>query len=40
MYLAHVFGNVVSTVKHPFFVGHKLMLVERLGLDGVGRRAL
>jgi ethanolamine utilization protein EutN len=34
MYLAHVFGNVVSTIKHPFFAGRKLMLVERLGLDG------
>jgi ethanolamine utilization protein EutN len=34
MYLAHVFGSVVSTIKHPFFAGRKLMLVERLGLDG------
>lgn len=34
MYIARVFGNVVSTVKHPFFDGRKLMLVERLGLDG------
>lgn len=34
MYLARVFGNVVSTIKHPFFAGHKLMLVERLALDG------
>ena len=34
MYLAHVFGNVVSTIKHPFFDGRKLMLVERLRLDG------
>ncbi len=34
MYLARVIGHVVSTVKHPFFTGHKLMLVERLRLDG------
>jgi ethanolamine utilization protein EutN len=34
MYLARVFGNVVATIKHPFFDGRKLMLVERLGLDG------
>ncbi len=34
MYIARVFGNVVSTVKHPFFTGRKLMLVERLRLEG------
>lgn len=34
MYLAHVYGNVVATVKHPFFSGRKLLLVERLRLDG------
>jgi ethanolamine utilization protein EutN len=34
MYIARVFGNVVATIKHPFFDGRKLMLVERLGLDG------
>lgn len=34
MYLAHVYGNVVATVKHPFFSGRKLLLVERLQLDG------
>lgn len=30
MYVGRVFGNVVATVKHPFFAGRKLMLVERL----------
>lgn len=30
MYIGRVFGNVVATIKHPFFDGHKLMLVERL----------
>lgn len=34
MYIARVFGNVVSTIKHPFFAGRKLLLVERLRLDG------
>lgn len=34
MYIGRVFGNVVATVKHPLFQGHKLMLVERLQLDG------
>jgi microcompartment protein CcmK/EutM len=30
MYIGRVYGNVVATVKHPLFQGHKLMLVERL----------
>lgn len=30
MYFGRVFGNVVATVKHPLFHGHKLLLVERL----------
>ena len=34
MYLAHVFGTVVATVKHPFFIGRKLLLVERLRPEG------
>lgn len=33
MYIARVFGNVVATIKHPTFDGHKLMLVERLRPD-------
>ena len=34
MYIGRVFGNVVATIKHPFFDGHKLMLVERLQPNG------
>jgi ethanolamine utilization protein EutN len=34
MYIARVIGNVVATIKHPFFHGRKLMLVERLQLGG------
>lgn len=34
MYIGRVFGNVVATIKHPFFTGHKLMLVERLQPQG------
>jgi ethanolamine utilization protein EutN len=34
MYIGHVFGNVVATIKHPFFDGRKLMLVERLQPQG------
>ena len=30
MYLAHVFGNVISTVKHPFFAGRKLIFLAIL----------
>jgi len=34
MYIGQVAGTVVATVKHPFFNGHKLLLVERLELTG------
>ena len=34
MYIGHVFGNVVATIKHPYFDGRKLMLVERLQPQG------
>lgn len=34
MYIGRVKGNVVSTIRHPLFEGHKLLLVARLGLDG------
>ncbi len=34
MYIGQVTGTVVATIKHPMFVGHKLLLVERLDLDG------
>jgi ethanolamine utilization protein EutN len=35
MYIGRVFGNVVATLKHPTFDRHKLLLVERLTLDGL-----
>jgi len=34
MYIGRVAGTVVATIKHPFFVGRKLLLVDRLDLDG------
>jgi len=34
MYIAKVVGNVVATIKHPFFEGRKLLLVQKLDLDG------
>lgn len=34
MQVARVVGEVVSTHKHPELVGHKLLLVRNLGLDG------
>lgn len=34
MKLARVVGNVVSTVKDYKFSGHKLMIIEFIGLDG------
>lgn len=34
MILGKVLGNVVSTVKHPGYAGHKLMIVQPL--DGAG----
>ncbi len=34
MYIGRVAGTVVATIKHEAFAGHKLLLVERLGLDG------
>ena len=32
MYIGQVAGTVVATIKHPFFVGRKLLLVQRLDL--------
>lgn len=32
MYIGQVAGTVVATIKHPMFLGHKLLLVERLDL--------
>ena len=34
MYIGKVIGNVVATVKHEAFSGRKLLLVERLDLEG------
>jgi microcompartment protein CcmK/EutM len=34
MYIAKVVGNVVATIKHPFFEGRKLLLVQKLDLEG------
>ena len=34
MYIGQVAGTVVATIKHQAFAGHKLLLVERLDLNG------
>ena len=34
MYIGRVAGTVVATVKHEAFHGHKLLLVDRLDLEG------
>ncbi|HMT21241.1 MAG TPA: EutN/CcmL family microcompartment protein [Promineifilum sp.] len=34
MYIGQVAGTVVATIKHEAFAGCKLLLVERLELDG------
>ncbi len=34
MYIGRVAGSVVATIKHRMFDGRKLLVVERLGLDG------
>jgi ethanolamine utilization protein EutN len=34
MYIGQVAGTVVATIKHPVFAGRKLLLVERLDLQG------
>ena len=34
MYIGHVYGTVVATIKHQTFANHKLLLVERLTPDG------
>ena len=34
MYIGRVAGTVVATIKHRMFEGRKLLLVERLELDG------
>ena len=34
MRLCRVLGNVVATVKHPAFHGHKLLVVQQVDTDG------
>ncbi len=34
MYIGRVSGTVVATIKHGVFHGRKLLLVDRLDLDG------
>ena len=34
MYIGKVYGTVVATIKHETYNRHKLLLVERLTLDG------
>ena len=34
MLLARVVGNLVSTIKMPSHIGHKLMIVEYIDLEG------
>lgn len=34
MYIGRVTGTIVATIKHPLFEGRKLLLVERLDLNG------
>jgi len=34
MRLCRVIGNVVATVKHPAYVGHKLLIVQPIEPDG------
>jgi len=37
MRLARVKGSIVSTIKHPTYAGHKLLLVQVQGPDGEDR---
>ena len=34
MYIGRVVGNVAATIKHEAFQARKLLVVDRLGLDG------
>lgn len=34
MYIGKVSGTVVATIKNSLYEGHKLLIVDRLGLDG------
>jgi ethanolamine utilization protein EutN len=37
MQIARVIGNVVASVRHPIYHGHKLLLVQPVELDGRDR---
>jgi ethanolamine utilization protein EutN len=37
MHIARVIGTVVATARHPVYDGHKLLVVQPLGLDGAER---
>jgi len=37
MHIARVIGTVVATARHPVYDGHKLLVVQPLGLDGADR---
>ena len=34
MITGRVSGQLVSTINHPFYNGHKLLIVDRTGADG------
>ena len=34
MILGRVIGELYGTIKHPFYIGRKLMMVEKVGPDG------
>ena len=36
MFLARVIGDVVSTIEHESLHARKLLVIERIGLDGAG----
>ena len=35
MITGRVIGNIVSTIQHPFFVGRRLLMVEKIDPSGV-----
>ena len=35
MITGRVIGNIVSTIQHPFFTGHRLLIVEKIDPAGV-----
>ena len=34
MFIARVIGDLVATIKHPVLDGYKILLIERLAMDG------